>query len=133
MVDPINVAIGATAASAVSAGAAIYNSARVSSLKKDIKRQRTEMYVLEGASLLALIATGVEHIVWKKQYNSRLLHIEMKIENFESVVSDIREKVNNGDDIKSIKSSLQDQSVRINNLTEIVNNIKKENDNKENE
>lgn len=127
MVDPINVAIGATAASAVSAGAAIYNSARVSSLKKDIKRQRTEMYVLEGASLLALIATGVEHIVWKKQYNSRLLHIEMKIENFESVVSDIREKVNNGDDIKSIKSSLQDQSVRINNLTEIVNKIKKEN------
>lgn len=127
MVDPINAAIGATAASAVSAGAAIYNSARVSSLKKDIKRQRTEMYILEGASLLALIATGIEHIVWKKQYNSRLLHIEMKIENFESVVSDIREKVNNGDDIKSIKSSLQDQSVRINNLTEIVNKIKKEN------
>lgn len=127
MVDPINAAIGATAASAVSAGAAIYNSARVSSLKKDIKRQRTEMYILEGASLLALIATGIEHIVWKKQYNSRLLHIEMKIENFESVVSDIREKVNNGDDIKSIKSSLQDQSIRINNLAEIVNNIKKEN------
>lgn len=127
MVDPINAAIGATAASAVSAGAAIYNSARVSSLKKDIKRQRTEMYVLEGASLLALIATGIEHIVWKKQYNSRLLHIEMKIENFESVVSDIREKVNNGDDIASIKSSLQDQSARINKLTEIVNNIKKEN------
>lgn len=127
MVDPINAAIGATAASAVSAGAAIYNSARVSSLKKDIKRQRTEMYILEGASLLALIATGIEHIVWKKQYNSRLLHIEMKIENFESVVSDIREKVNNGDDIASIKSSLQDQSVRINKLTEIVNNIKKEN------
>ena len=127
MVDPINAAIGATAASAVSAGAAIYNSARVSSLKKDIKRQRTEMYILEGASLLALIATGIEHIVWKKQYNSRLLHIEMKIENFESVISDIREKVNNGDDIASIKSSLQDQSVRINNLTEIVNNIKKEN------
>lgn len=127
MVDPINAAIGATAASAVSAGAAIYNSARVSSLKKDIKRQRTEMYILEGASLLALIATGIEHIVWKKQYNSRLLHIEMKIENFESVVSDIREKVNNGDDIASIKSSLQDQSVRINNLTEIVNKIKKEN------
>lgn len=127
MVDPINAAIGATAASAVSAGAAIYNSARVSSLKKDIKRQRTEMYILEGASLLALIATGIEHIVWKKQYNSRLLHIEMKIDTFESVISNIREKVNNGDDIKSIKSSLQDQSVRINNLTEIVNNIKKEN------
>lgn len=125
MVDPITVAIGATAVSAVSTGANIVHVARQRELERRLKRQRIELCATEAAIGIIGIATCCESFLWKRKYMSKQRELTDRIANIENAICVLTDRINQMD-IDVVKEGMKIQSSKIDEVLEKVSTTSSE-------
>lgn len=132
MVDPITVAIGATAVSAVSTGANIVHVARQRELERRLKRQRIELCATEAAIGIIGIATCCESFIWKRKYLSKQRIMSDRIANIENAICVLTDRINQMD-IDVVKEGMKIQSSKIDEVLEKVSTTSETKDTDEKE
>lgn len=118
MIDPITIAIGAASATALSGGAAIANAAKSSKMEKELKKQRMEMYVLEGAVAVASTATWLESAIWRRRATTRHRMMEREIASAEERFNALNARLNA---IEGLKSSIDSQNSKLDEISKALN------------
>lgn len=93
MIDPATVAIGAVASSAIGAGFNIYQIKKNEEMKKALKRQRAELYVVEGCGIAALLASFIDSVMWKRRFAQLREDSSSKLDQIEIEVNELAKRV----------------------------------------
>lgn len=93
MIDVTVVAIGAAASSALGAGFNLYQVKKNEEMKKQLKKQRTELLLIESCGGLALIASFVDAHLWKKRLKQVQSLAGSRIDQLEVEVADLKRRI----------------------------------------
>lgn len=94
MIDVTAVAIGTVASTAMGAGFNLWQVKKDAEFEKALKRQRTELLILEGVSVLSVVTTFVETQIWKKKYLIKQSSIDSKIDALEMSTQTLNDRLN---------------------------------------
>lgn len=94
MINVTALAIGTVASTAMGAGFNLWQVKKNAEIEKALKRQRTELLILEGVSVLSVVTTFVETQIWKKKYLVKQNSIDSKIEALEISTQALNDRIN---------------------------------------
>lgn len=94
MIDPVTVAIGATALSAVEGGVSLLQVKKNNDLKRDLNRQRVELSILEIGSVIAVVASLIDAHITKKRYMAINGKIDDRVSRLAVAVDELEYRIN---------------------------------------
>lgn len=94
MIDPISVAIAAVAAAAANGGISIAQYNKTAALCQMVKKQRTELFVVEGGLVLSIAASAIDSYLTKKSFKSMKEDLNTRIDILHGRVDDLDMRLN---------------------------------------
>ena len=93
-IDPIAVAIGATTVAAGSTATMVYQTHRINQIKSQQKRERIELFALEGGLISLAIGTAIDAYLSRKKYKDLLNVDNARYADLACAVTDLENRVN---------------------------------------
>lgn len=119
MIDSTTVAIGTIASTAMGAGFNLWQAKKNAEFEKALKRQRTELLILEGVSVLSVITTFVETQIWKKKYLVKQASIDSKIDALEISTHALNDRLN-GLNIENVVIGVNKTNSKLDSLIDTI-------------
>lgn len=91
--EPITAAIAAATSAALSVGSNLVQMKYSANLKRELKKQRNELYFIEAVTVLGAGASLVNDFITRKKYTSVQSMMEVRINAMENALPAISEKI----------------------------------------